>query len=113
MLAGAPRVLEFCRELGLTHILERDYRTDESEAGVTGLRRCETCNDDGWVDACDDEGMPLAPRDCPHLYASWHKPFNASGLLNDGIAALQRLRPPSGITPDLREQVIPIEGETK
>lgn len=45
-------------------------------------RPCATCDDDGWVEVWDDEGMEIvATHDCPHIDEPWHKPFNATGVL--------------------------------
>lgn len=45
-------------------------------------RPCARCNDDGWLEVWSDDGdAVLAQHDCPDLNESWHRPFNASGLL--------------------------------
>lgn len=43
-------------------------------------RYCERCEDDGYVEILDDDGFPIGGRECPDLHASWHRPFNASGI---------------------------------
>jgi hypothetical protein len=44
-------------------------------------RRCDQCGDDGWIDLFDEEGNVNGAEDCPWLDQPWHRPFNASGLM--------------------------------
>ena len=44
--------------------------------------RCNQCGDDGWIDLYDEDGNVNGSADCPRLGEYWHRPFNASGLLD-------------------------------
>lgn len=49
---------------------------------LTPEQICPVCNNDGWYEEWDDDGVEIVvTRECPRLNDPGHAPFNATGLL--------------------------------